>query len=547
MITKKKRNEIEWIGGLVSMPAYITGEGEPYRPEAIFWIGADGEILGTTLGKPGEMLAMAGESLQDAMERPMWGRPHSPGRVRVSSQELASVLRAGYTDIDVVCAPTPEIDAVLAAMSEKMEKDVEIEQSYLSPEIVPDAVAAFFRAAAALFHAKPWKTVPDDQCIFSVTIEKLGVHDAALSVIGQLGESRGIILFSDIDDFDAFLDAADAIKHGEEPVIPRHLALNYERGADLSAALRREIAAHSWEIASAEAYPWLIAMDEDLVARPPTAEELTTAEAIALALVKILKAKRALAAAWNDGEHITRTLSVRTHMGEIEVTLRVPYGQDAAEFKPPYDVLAGLYELGHDTDEIDPGQRQPLEEELMRRFVAAPEAQSLADDQACYLVMDYAADYFGATIATLEPQDLREIIFEIIPRKVSVDASAANWIIEGSRAFYAFLKREFGLRQADACLRILGGDAEKKLAAALSDPDNFGMAKSLFMEGRNAGFDMDSQEGIEEWMRTIQALTLPDPVTRPAYGVTSKPAGKPAKKKQKQKRKAARKARKKNR
>jgi hypothetical protein len=33
--------------------------------------------------------------------------------------------------------------------------------------------------------------------------------------------------------------------------------------------------------------------------------------------------------------------------------------------------------------------------------------------------MDFAADYFDATIATLCPRELREIVFDIIPRKVS--------------------------------------------------------------------------------------------------------------------------------
>jgi hypothetical protein len=51
---------------------------------------------------------------------------------------------------------------------------------------------------------------------------------------------------------------------------------------------------------------------------------------------------------------------------------------------------------------------------------------------------------------------------------VSIDASAASWIIEENRAFYAFLKREYRLEQADACLRVLSGDAVKKLEAALS-------------------------------------------------------------------------------
>jgi hypothetical protein len=48
--------------------------------------------------------------------------------------------------------------------------------------------------------------------------------------------------------------------------------------------------------AGADAYPGLVAVDEDLIARPPTAEEVTIAEAIALALIRLLAGKKALLA-----------------------------------------------------------------------------------------------------------------------------------------------------------------------------------------------------------------------------------------------------------
>src|SRR5690606_95075 len=251
MAVRKKRTGIEWVGGIDAMPAYVTGEGERYRPETLFWMSAEGAVLGHTVGKPGELVELACESLRSTIEQPMFGQPHAPDRVRVASPELAEALRAGQPDLDVVCAPTPEIDALFAAMRERMNEGAEIEHSYLSPDVGPAAVAAFFRAAAALFRAKPWKTVPSDQSLLSVSIEKLGVTDMALSVIGQMGQCLGLILFSGIDDFEAYLEAADAIGHGEEPTLPPHFALNVERGGELSAALRKEIAERHWEVAGA--------------------------------------------------------------------------------------------------------------------------------------------------------------------------------------------------------------------------------------------------------------------------------------------------------
>ena len=528
------------------MPAFVTGEGVPYRPEALFWMGTEGGILGSTVAKPGELVPMASESLQQTIEQPMYGRPHAPTRVRVASPELADVLRAGHPAIDVVCAPTPELDEMFALMCEKMAEDGATEQSYLSPEIGPDAVASFFKAAAALFRAEPWKIVPDDQSLFSVTIEQLGVREAAMSVIGQMGQSLGLVLFSSLDDFEAYLGAADMIEAGKKPVLPAHFALNFERGAELAAGLRKEVAEHHWEVAATNAYPWLVAVEGELVARPPTAREVTMAEAIALALTEVLSEEKALRAAWDDGEPLSHTLSVWTHKGEIEVTLRAPYERARVEYAQTHDVLADLFALAQDGDEIDPDARQPLEDELVRRFAASPEAKDLSGIRVCHFVMEFAANYFGATIATLGPPELREIIFELIPRKVSIEASEARWIIEESRAFYGFLKREYGLEQADSCLRVLGGNAVKKLEATLSDSSNFGMAKSLIMAGREAGFEMDTREGIESWVRSVQGMPSPAALLPPSHDVPPISSKKAAKAK-KDKRKAERKARKRNR
>jgi hypothetical protein len=538
----EKPAAIEWIGGIVLMSSYITGEGEPYRPEALFWMGAEGAILGITLARPGALLPMASECLQSTIEKPRHGRPHAPTRVRVASAELAGVLRAGHPGLDVVCAPTPELDEMLAMMREGMDRGGGGEQSYLSPDIGPEAVASFFRAAAGLFRAKPWKIVPSDQSLFSVTIEQLGVRDAAMSIIGQMGQSLGLVLFSGLDDFEAYLEAADAMAHDKEPEMPPHLALNFERGAELSPKLRKEIAEHKWEVAAANAYPWLVAIDEELVARPPTAREVTMAEAIALALTNVLTEKKALRSAWKGGEPVARALSVDTHQGAIEVFLRAPYMRAPFVFDASHDILADLAALARQDDEVDPEAREPLEEELVRRFAASPEAKDLDEIQACRFVMDFAADYFGATIATLGASELREIIFGIIPRKVSIDAAEARWIIEENAAFYRFLKREYGLKQADPCLRVLAGDAVKNLEAALSDSSHFGMAKSLFMAGREAGFDMESREGIEAWMRSVQGMPLPPSVRLPSLGLPL-PASKKAAKAKKNMRKAARKAR----
>jgi hypothetical protein len=542
---------VEWVGGIAFMPVYVTGEGEPYRPEALLWIGAEGAVLGSTVVKPGQALGLACESLQSAMKRPMYGRAHAPARVRVASPELAEVLCAGHHSIAIVCAPTPELDEVLAAMRETMCKGAETEFSYLSSMTGPEAIAAFFRAAAGLFRARPWEIAPGDRSPLSVTIEALGLRDAPLSVMGQMGESLGLVLFPDIEHYDAFLDAADALERGEKPLMPPHLSLNFEPGAKLDAALRKEIARYGWEVAGADAYPRLLALDEDMIARPLTARDFTVAEAVALALPGFLADRNALRAAFEGGEPLCRTFTVSARSGRLEVVLRAPHELDTTRYRPPYDVLAGLRALARKEELSESEEREDLERELLRRFARSPEAKALTDVQACRFVMDYAAGYLGRTIATLDPAGLREVVFEIIPRKLSTEPSSAGWIIEQNRAFYAFLKREHALKQADACLGVLGGDAVQKLEAALSDPRNFGMAKSLVTAGREAGYDVQTREGLEEWMRVVQSRPLPDSIRLPSFDLPAVPppraADRASARAKKNRRKAARRSRKKNR
>lgn len=529
------------------MPGYVNDDAEPYRPAALFWMDERGAVLGSTVGKPREVLGSAAASLQSAIEQPMIGRPHAPARVRVASAELALVLRDAHPSIEVVCAPTPEIDGLFAMLRDKLAEDSDAEQSYLAPGIDAAAVGSFFRAAAGLFRAAPWKVVPGDQDLFAVTIESLGLHEAAMSVIGQMGESLGLVLFSGFDDFAAFIDAADAIERGEEAAMPPHVSLNFERGADLGASMRKEIAEHRWVVAGADAYPWLVAVDEDLVARPPTSREIAIAEAIALALCKVLGDEKSLVRAWEGGEPIAHTVSVRTHAGDIDVMLRAPY-ERAVSDRPPFDVLTDLFELTKDGEEIDCDTRRALEDELVDAFVASPEALALADEVgSCRLVMDLAANYFGVTIATLGAAQLREVVFELIPRRVSMEAGEARAVVEENRAFFAFMKREYQLAQADACMRVLAGDAVKKLEAALCDPRKFGMAKSLLMTGRDAGFDMETKEGIEAWMRVAQGKPLPGPARGPALATASRRNDVGTATAKKNGRKQARKARKKNR
>ncbi|MGE0386986.1 MAG: hypothetical protein AB7Q97_19860 [Gammaproteobacteria bacterium] len=537
MARKRKHSGIEWVGGLVSMPAYVTGEGEPYRPEALFWLDADGLIVGQLSGRPGEVLGMAAGHLRSTIAQPLAGRSGRPARVRVASPDLARALRAEHAGMAIVCAPTPEIDEMFAALREYLGDEGGSDASYLTPGIAPEAVAALFRAAAVLYRVQPWKIVPNDQSLISVTIDALDVHEAVLLVIGQMQEHLGVILFDSRDDYELFVDAADDIEQGDSPNLPPHMALNFERGAELDAALRKEIAQHRWEVAGANAYPSLIAIDADLVARPLTLRDYATAEAIALALPALLEKKKPLLAAFEGGAAIERTIPVHTVAGEVQVTLRAPF-DPPGRFAPPFDLMAAFARLDARDGAPDHDLRRELQEELVRRFVYSPEAAVLPGAQFCMLIMEIAAAFFDMTVASLGPTQLRHIVFDDIPRKAAIGADAADAIVAECRAFYAFLDREFGLPQARACLRLFGRGAAGRLRAALSDSGNFGLMKSLFAEAVDEGLDLDSVDVIESFL----APGRPGAGARAPFDAPPRPAKRAGTHAKKAKKKSRRKA-----
>jgi hypothetical protein len=552
MAAKKKKTEVEWVGGLAPLDVRIIEEGEDYVPEVLAWMSPTGAMLGHSLGGPGELLSTACAHLRATLAKPAVGRPHTPARVRVASPELAEVLRAGHPGIEIVCAPTPEFDALLADMFDDLDDDDDGEDWLLASDVTTETLASFFRSSARLFRAKPWKTVPTSAWLISVTIERLGVSAGALSVLGQAGHPFGLLLFATVDDFDAYQDAADALEladEGEElpdmPPVPPHLVLSFEPRAHVSEDARGEIAKQGFELASADAYPRLRAWDADMVERPATAADFAILDALAGALPSFLAKptpaaqKKALLAAWEGGEPVARTLTVATHLGEVTVSLLVAADRDEA----PDDLLATLRALEAEGDENDAEERALLEDEMLARFLDSPEGKALPDARSCELVMGLANDYFGATVATLDAAELHEIVFELIPKNVSIEASAARGILEETRAFYTFLGRELGLEQAPACLRVLGGDAVKRLETALSDPTQFGLAKSLMMRGRDAGYDLDTKEGLEAWMRVVQSQPLPSsiPLPSPQANAAKRPADRASARTKKNAQKAARK------
>jgi len=156
---------------------------------------------------------------------------------------------------------------------------------------------------------------------------------------------------------------------------------------------------------------------------------------------------------------------------------------------------------------------------------------------------------------------LEDILYEVIPRKVMMEATEADVLIEDCRSFLKFLKRAYHFDGADTLMASLGKKAVQRLQHALSDSSKFGIGKSIF-SGKGTPFadsPIDSDTDLDTLREQMQQhldsndfdFDLPsplmsdpylDPLPNPAQGLSST-----EKKKRKQKRKNSRKSRQRNR
>lgn len=149
------------------------------------------------------------------------------------------------------------------------------------------------------------------------------------------------------------------------------------------------------------------------------------------------------------------------------------------------------------------------QDQLIQLFEQSPEGQALWNEGIepawASMLTDFGINYLSVTPPQMSPDDMRTILFDLFPRKVSAPADEAPDVIRELQAFWQFLQREFHLENAAACLNALDEKTARKLKKEMGDPANFGIAKSFVTMGMQRGFDMSTEEGLNEWMAIYNA------------------------------------------
>ena len=315
------------------MPAFVPGDdGQPVRPLLAMVVDSSGRIRASAVGHPDRPLEALEPAIEMAIEEPQSPcQPGRPRRVVVASSRLLKLVPPLLAGVMVTRGDTPRLDHVTGSLHDHLAGGEEQRglgglSTYLTADVSAEAMASFFKAAAALYERRPWHHVPSDSHLFTVSSAALGIKGWAGCVIGQNRENYGVILFESVAAYDRYAHLAErSLVEGLEVMeaAPPHRAINFEARRDMPPALLAEIQRHGWPVARGDAFPTVMQVQPGLGLNPPTQADLRQLEAVAGALTQWLDSEPDLARCWEGPSARRRRFRVPVGGMEVSVTIGV--------------------------------------------------------------------------------------------------------------------------------------------------------------------------------------------------------------------------------
>ncbi len=453
----------EWEADLVPMPAALD---DPAARLAALLLVAEGYVLHSdVLVRPSPEPDAMAEALAEAVVAAGEKIGALPKRVKVRDIETAAALPGALAKRLGDAGPVPAAacgalrgldEAAFALASQTAGRPRRFLAS--SPDVwagwgLPgDLVPRLFRLAAAYYRAAPW-----------AVLANLDVLQAALPgggswtvcVLGNAGEEHGLALYSEARDFLAMFAKS---RQGSpfDDLTGRVLSLTFDRGADLPRAMRREVAAAGWEVAGAEAYPRIHALNtpaggirlrdaEDLVALLGAVPRFVGANRETLDVGRSVEE-------WRDEETGT-VLSCRPDDagepldGEEDLFFEpLAPGRSDGSGAEPEAAIAGAWTLMDPASDLldrEVGVVERFERHLAEREGLSAATAARHSGTARRMVEFLAGT--GVPVRALHEHDLRDYLFDWYPRK-SPDGAAKRNAVPGSlRRFFDYLAAEEGI------------------------------------------------------------------------------------------------------
>ncbi len=348
---KSQPAHLVWAVGTSTMPALINdGDRPAFRPVFAAVVNGHGFVIGHGVGTPDEPLAGVEDALLQAIGEPAagFGSGSTPLRVTVDEEALLPLVQRLLPGVPAKVGRSAELEEVfqqLPAMEPLPEaKGIMGLTTYLDGDLTPASVESFFDACADLYRRAPWALFADDQCLFQVTSRALAMEQWCGCVLGQAGESYGVLLFESRLDQQRFILLAQTEPDPSKLAtakLPHQHAISFEPLDTLCRELVAEIEHHRWPVAPGDAYPVPLHIDPDFMAVPSSRNELARLEATARALTRLIDNVPELEDywRWTNQEPLRRQYRVPVQdRGLVSVSLSLipPQGEDDEDW---HDVM----------------------------------------------------------------------------------------------------------------------------------------------------------------------------------------------------------------
>ena len=209
-----------WAVGTSLMSAYINdGVSPPFRPMVAIVVNGHGMVIGHGVSLREDPLSGVEDALVQAIGKPKagFGSGTTPLRVTVDQEALLPLVRRLLPEVPAKVGRSAELEEMFQALpamqamdSEPEARSIQDMSSLLDGDLTPADLNSFFAACAVLYQLEPWGLFADDQCLFQLTSRTLAMHQWCGSVIGQAGESYGVLLFESRGDQRRFTDLAQS-------------------------------------------------------------------------------------------------------------------------------------------------------------------------------------------------------------------------------------------------------------------------------------------------------------------------------------------------
>jgi hypothetical protein len=316
LITLPSRADEVWQADVRPMPAWIMGQGQPYRPWVALVVSKTEDLVlayrMTPERPPADWLQ---EAVFEAVRRPMTGNAHRPGVIEVGSAEQQEALLSRLHRAGIACVASDRLDhleSVLDGMAEYFGGQGALPSLMDAPGMKLSQLASFYAAAADYYRAKPWQHVPGDTPI-KVECDKFQSGPWYAVVMGQSGVQQGLAVYEDL----AALQGVIAGGRSDEENARQMSAVSmmFSEAFEISTRDLDAAEQHGWAVAGPEAYPLVLHINPGGAIRVPLTWELELLEACLRTIPQFVRGRNS---------SLSKTVAVASGEVAVRITAIVP-------------------------------------------------------------------------------------------------------------------------------------------------------------------------------------------------------------------------------